>query len=266
MLTPVTAVRFDKRVNSGKTRPCLLGCLRDDGTEVLLVAKFAIGCEMKLRSLVTEALAALLAADLDLPVPEPFLVKFELDFVETIPDAEIKARAQASLGWNFGSKKLPPGFVLYPKDKPLPRSLISTAAEIFAFDTFIANPDRNAANPNLLFNGRELAIIDHELAFFTDGIVGWKAPWEKDALRLPKSFPPQFRHVFRDELRGKALDFSRFKGAFENITAARLNEYRQALPPEWIDDGLAADRILDYIMNLKQNLDVAISRLIEVLR
>ena len=45
------------------------------------------------------------------------------------------------------------------------------AAEILAFDTFIANPDRTVENPNCQSNGREFAIFDHELAFRMEGIL-----------------------------------------------------------------------------------------------
>ncbi len=266
MLATVTAIRFDKAVGSGKTKPAILTCVRDDGTEVELVAKFAAGCEMKQRSLVAEVLAALLAADLDLPVPEPFLVNAEADFVATIPDPEIRQRAQASLGWNFGSRKLPPGFGALPIDRPLPQSLVPLAGEILAFDTFTANPDRTVANPNCLTNGRELAIYDHELAFFMDGILGWKPPWEPGAVQFPKGRSPKTRHVFVEELRGAGLDFRRFVGAFDVVSAERLREYQAALPVQWTGDGRAVEGILGYLATLKQNLDLAIEQLTEALR
>ena len=107
MLAPVTAVRFDRQMSVGKKGPCLVGCITEDGKEAEVVVKFAAGCEMKHQSLIAEALASLLAADLDLPVPEPLLVLVELDFAATIPDIPARKRAQASIGWNFGTKRLP---------------------------------------------------------------------------------------------------------------------------------------------------------------
>ena len=67
----LTAVRFDRQMSVGKTGPCLVGRITEDGKQAEVVVKFAAGCEMKHRSLIAEALASLLAADLDLPVPEP---------------------------------------------------------------------------------------------------------------------------------------------------------------------------------------------------
>jgi hypothetical protein len=70
VLDLVTASRFDRRTSSGKTWPCLLSCTRADGDETEVVAKFSAGCERQVGGLVAEAIAAILAADLDLPVPE----------------------------------------------------------------------------------------------------------------------------------------------------------------------------------------------------
>ena len=260
MLSRVTASRFHETARSGRNKPCFLGCAQEDGPEIEVYVKFC-GPEMTIRSQITEAVTALLAADLDLPVPEPFLVNVEADFAATIPDLPARARAQQSLGWNFGSRKLPPGFSTIPTDKPISQALIQTAAEILAFDMFICNPDRTVANPNCLSNGRELAIYDHELAFFTDGIIGWQPPWVPGGIVLPKGQPPRTRHVFQEELRGVPLDFERFIGAFDVVTPARMQEYRAALPQPWVGNGSVIDPMLDYIQQLGHNIRSSVANL-----
>lgn len=266
MLSEVTAIRFHRPLGNGKTRPSLMTCACSDGDEVEAIVKFAAGCEAKELSLVREAIGAVLAADLDLPVPEPFIVKVESDFAETISDAGIKGQARKSPSLAFGSQKLPPGFATLPIDKPLPRDLVPAAAEIFAFDHLIANPDRTAANANLLFNGRAFGIFDHELAFFTEGILGWKAPWEPGGAIFLRDLPANIRHVFLEELRGRSLDLNRLAGAFEAISESRIDEYRAALPVEWVVDNESVDRILDYIRCLKEQLPLAIKQLLEALK
>lgn len=164
MLQTATAIRFDKSVSSGKTKPGVFVCGLADGSEVELIVKFAGGCEMRERALATEAIAAMMAADLDLPVPEPFVVVLEPGFVDHIPDLAIRERAKGLPIPAFGSKKLPPGYSTIVDGRAVPTALVQTAAEILAFDTFIVNPDRTAANPNCLTNGRAFAIYDHELA------------------------------------------------------------------------------------------------------
>ena len=255
----------------GKTAPSLMTCAQEDGRQVELVVKLAGGCEAGIGSLVREAVAALMAADLDLPVPEPFLVQIEADFVATIPGTDDRCRlakrnAAASVGWNFGSKKLPPGFSTIPKGRPISQAMMPMAAEILAFDTFIANPDRTVENPNCQSNGREFGIFDHELAFRTEGVLFWKPPWEKGGISFPKGQPDALRHVFLDELRESEPDFRRFAGAFDVLTEDRLNEYQAALLNEWVGDGGDLGRILDYVRALKQNMDSAINNLNEALR
>jgi hypothetical protein len=271
MLARVTATYFHRPMGVGKTAPSLVTCLHADGSEVELVVKFAGGCEGGTGSLLREAVAALMAADLDLPVPEPFLVNLQADFVATIPDTDeryrlAKRHAAASLGWNFGSKKLPPGFSTILKGQTMPLALRPAAAEILAFDTFISNPDRTVENPNCQSNGSQFGIFDHELAFRTEGVLFWKPPWEKGAIYFPKAQPDRFRHVFVDQVRGSEPDFRRFGGAFDVLTAARLNEYQSALPIEWVGDGSDTGRILEYIRALKENVGSAISNLSEALR
>lgn len=271
MLKTVTAIQFHKPMGVGKTAPSLLTCVDDEGNQIELVVKFAAGCEGGTGSLVREVLGALMAADLDLPVPEPFLVNVEADFTATIPELDDRCRvtkhhAARSLGLNFGSKKLPPGFSTIMKGRPVSQTLMPTAAEILAFDIFIANPDRTVANPNCQSNGREFAIFDHELAFRTEGILFWKAPWESGGVSFPKGQPDNIRHVFLDEVRGGAPDFSRLAGAFDVISDERLNEYRNALPGEWDGKGHDVGSILEYIQTLKANIEAAICNLEDVLQ
>jgi hypothetical protein len=244
----------------------LVTCEDDSQNAVELIVKFAAGCEGKVGSLVREVVAAMMAADLDLPVPEPFLVKVDSDFTNSIAPTDsrtrqAKANAAASVGWNFGSKKLPPGFSIFPKSRSISQVLLPSALEVLAFDTLIANPDRTVENPNCQSNGRELAIFDHELAFRTNGIIGWKSPWERGAVSFPKGQPDRFRHVFVDELRGSNHSFTRLAGAFDVLTDARLSEYRQALPQEWLGDGEDIDSILDYVRALRTNIDAALTNI-----
>ena len=164
MLDRVTAIRFDGRVQTGRTMPCRLSCETATGDEVEVVAKLSAGCDRGVGALVSEAIAAMLAADLDLPVPEPFLVRLDPEFVATIPDQTVAEIARRSNPVAFGSKSLPPGFTSWPVGKSVPKDALNIAAEVFAFDALIANADRRRENPNCLFSGTNLAILDHELA------------------------------------------------------------------------------------------------------
>lgn len=263
MLDLVTAVRFDGRVRTGKTMPIHLACEASAREEVEVVAKLSASCEGGVGSLVAEAMAALLAADLDLPVPQPFVVRLDADFCATIPDPEIASLARRSSPIAFGSEKLPPGYTTWPVGKTIPREAVNEAAEVFAFDALIANADRRTNNPNCLFLGPRLAIIDHELAFITEGVIGWRPPWEVgalDALRRPQS------HLFSEQLRGKAINLDRLEGAWSAITDARLSIYRRALPIEWNSAMKSADNALSHIAAVRDNLKPALQEIARVLQ
>jgi len=264
VLDLVTATRFDRRMHSGKTWPCLLSCAKPDGDETEVVAKFSAGCERKVGGLIAETIAAMLAIDLDLPVPEPVLVQFDAEFVRLIRlrDPALADRAEHSLRIAFGSSKLPPGFTVIPRGKPVPQMLRPDAAEILAFDALVQNSDRRPENPNCLLDGRTFAIFDHELAFLTKGVIGWRPPWERGAL---ESIKGPNRHVFFSDLQGKSVDFNRLMGAWQAVSETRLHDYRQALPPAWNDDGGIAEEIVDYIRSVRDNIAPALAEIARVL-
>ena len=243
--------------------PVRLACETGVREEIEAVAKLSASCDRGATALVAEAIAAMLAADLDLPVPEPFLVRLEQDFVDAIADPEVEAIARRSSPIAFGSKKLPPGYTTWPVGKAVPREAVPVAAEVFAFDALIANADRRPDNPNCLFLGDNLAIIDHELAFITEGVIGWRPPWQVgalDALRRTQS------HLFTEQLRGKALSFDRLAGAWAAVTDARLAEYRAALPVEWNAASDSADAALSHVAAVRDNLDMALQEVARVLQ
>lgn len=227
-----------------------------------MVAKLSAGCDRGVGALAMEAIAGILAADLDLPVPEPFLVSLEHDFVAGIPDATVADIANRSSSIAFGSKHLPPGYTSWPVGKAIPKDVIQVAAEIFAFDALIVNDDRRPNNPNCLFSGNSLAIYDHEMAFFMNGIIGWHPPWQIGAL---ESYRHPGRHLFSDQLRGRPLNLDRLKGAWLAITNNRLEVYRTALPPEWHDARISCDQALNHIGQVRDNIDLALGEIRRVL-
>ena len=264
MLDRITAVRFDRPIKTGKTRPCQLVGQRTDGEEIEVIAKFSAGCERHVGGLVAEAIAGMLAADLDLPVPEPFLVSFDEGFVDLVqmtePDLVSLLRSSAPVA--FGSANLPPGFITLPLEKAIPSSLRQQALEIFAFDVLIQNPDRRPVNPNCLSNGNELAIFDHELAFMIEGIIGWCPPWEPGGLR---GFDGPGNHVFFSGILGGSHDLGRFLGAWKALNDDRFKEYELALPPEWNTADGVVEKTMDYITQIRENIDQALAEIVRVL-
>ena len=165
-------------LTSGRTTPCLMLCQDASRADYEIVVKWRAAMELKETGLVCELMASLLAEDLDLPVPKPFLVHVDAQFNLSEGKPKLSTIVRESAGLNFGSQKLPAGFATWSQDKPIPGSLRQLAAEVFAFDVLIQNVDRRREKPNLLWSGDELYLYDHEQAFsFLMGVIGWQPPW-----------------------------------------------------------------------------------------
>jgi len=231
-----------------RTKPRLMLASDDAGNPVEVVVKWRAAMELKATGLVCELIAALLAEDFDLPVPQPFLVEVEPGFHLAIRDPEIAQLAQNSVGLNFGSQRLPPGVGTWPKDKPVLSRLQPLAAEVLAFDILTQNPDRRRENPNLLWSGDEIYLYDHEQAFsFLAGVIGWQPPWTGQQLDFFRN------HVFFQQLKSNAVNWSRLTGALEALTDGRLAAYLEAVPNEWKTNNDAADRIAGYLRDARQH-------------
>ncbi|MCX7016372.1 MAG: hypothetical protein NTW86_28085 [Candidatus Sumerlaeota bacterium] len=207
--------------------------------------------------LMCEVLAALLAQDLGIPVPEPFLVHLESDLHLCAPDPDTAQRLKDSAGLNYGSRFLGPGFSEWPRGRSVPRSLLSTAADIFAFDVLVQNPDRRPEKPNCLHKSDQLFALDHELAFsFLHAIGPAQLPWKAEGLEYTR------RHVFYDPLKGRAISLERFRGALEALSDERLQTLAESVPQDWQNSGNALERIVDYMKEARRN-STALTQIVE---
>jgi len=75
VLTRLSAIEYVRPMGSGRTKPALLVCETPAGEAIKVVTKFSRGCDEGLANLAREVISACLAAGLDLPIPQPFLVE-----------------------------------------------------------------------------------------------------------------------------------------------------------------------------------------------
>jgi hypothetical protein len=107
----LTAVRFERAMTSGRTRPLVLACEEadanaDDPTPTEFLVKLRGSVQAGGVGLTCELIAAEVARFLDLPVPEPAVVEITEEFVRSVPDVESREALRKSLGLNFGSRYL----------------------------------------------------------------------------------------------------------------------------------------------------------------
>lgn len=214
------------------------------------VVKFKGGTETGVTGMCCELIASLLADELGLPRPAPAIVDLDPNMGNLLSpkDSDVAAIIKKSGGSNFASRTLSGGYGTWPVNKSVPSALTQLAAEIFAFDALIQNPDRRPNNPNLLWKGSEIIIIDHELAFsflYQIGISG--RPWE-----LSTSAGDFLNdHVFSKDLKGKNIDHSRLREALEGIDEATLDALIDQVPIEWKNNTLS--RIRAHIRDVRNH-------------
>jgi hypothetical protein len=165
MIRRAVAVRFDRPAEAGRTRPILAVVETSDGVEHEVYLKASGAPDLGVEGLANEAIAALLAADLSLPITEPFLVDLGPGWIQSIPDPTTRGMLTNSSPVAFASKSAGVQWRPWTRSDRLSNNQMANALAIFFFDALIQNDDRRPDNPNLLVKGSEFRIIDHELAF-----------------------------------------------------------------------------------------------------
>lgn len=248
MLDSVRAIRYIKTMESGRNAPLLLQAERSTGETLEVVVKPA-SSECGTGGLIREALASMLAADLGLPVAEPFLVWTEDDFITSVVPAAVRARFSSAVP-AFGCA-LANGMSQYSSAVPFSATLTTQAGNAFAFDGGILNADRLLTKPNCLTDGTTLLLIDHELSLNVAG-RGFLAidPWVTNALAPMTS--GQTEHLFFKRIKGEQLAVHDMLQTLGEISTARIDEYQSAIPVEWDGDAVLSG-IVGYLEDLVTN-------------
>lgn len=262
MLERVVASEFLGTVGNGRTQPLHLGCDRQDGSTIEVIAKFSATCDEGVVNLAREVVAACLAGDLGLPIPTPYLVEITPEFIDVISDPGVRANVAASSSLAFGSTFITRQYSTWVTGTKISDAMTPIAAAIFAFDAIVQNPDRRDGNANCVVRGDECRIFDHELCFAHDKILFWKPPWILDglsSLRVPGN------HIFRAGLSRKRPDFSAVSDQWQRLSDERLLEYEKAIPAEWAAAGATVTAALGLVGGARDNIAGCINELERVL-
>ena len=154
----------------------------DDGA--LYVAKFRAAAQGG-RVLAAKLIVGELARAARMRVPELALIDIDAALGRSEPHQEIQELLVASAGLNLAMAYLA-GAVGYDVAARRPVSG-ALASAIVALDVFAANVDRTARNPNLLWHGGELWLIDHGASLYWHH--GWEASEGEAALAASAARP-----------------------------------------------------------------------------
>jgi hypothetical protein len=204
---------------------------------------------------IAELVAAQLADDLGLQVPQAAVVDIPVGFDAIIAEKDLATMVKSSPGLNFGSVNIGAGFTTWPPGRNPVGTQRDQAVDVFAFDTLIQNPDRRAVNPNLWARSDNLGVYDHEQAFSFLAlpiIGGAPKPWQ--AAKQPKSFQFLEQHIFYRSLRGGRL------------TDGQIQGYADAIPSEWRSKSDFCDQMVEYLGEARKHRETLIQFIKHILR
>ena len=226
------ATRYVTALREGGSVPAVVEA--DDGG--LWVAKFRAAAQGG-RVLAAELIVGELGRAAGLRIPELALIDLDAALGRSEPHQEIQELLIASAGTNLAMAFLP-GAIGYDvaARRPIAGDL---ASAIVALDLFATNVDRTARNPNLLWSGGQLWLIDHGASMF------WQHGWDgaQSSTQLVASAARPFNrageHVllaFADALpaAGAALAAPLDDDAIDRVVAA--------VPDAWLE-GPGADTL-----------------------
>jgi hypothetical protein len=228
------ARRLDKVMASGRTHPLVLECEWKEGREPsrfqIMVVK-AVGLpEVTEKSLFNELFGNMLANEFGISTPAPGLVHLSEGFAKLANSSAVLRQHQIQIraGLGVGCEYFSQGFAQVIPGTHLTVEELEQAAQLYAFDLLIQNPDRTARKPNCAFRAKQLMAYDFELGFsFLLPVIGLAAPWQVSAHGISTT------HVFRPGLKEQRIDWQPFIGALRKLSKKRLIALIETLPEGW---------------------------------
>jgi hypothetical protein len=258
----VRAQTFMKKLRTGRTKPAIFGCRNENGKFEEFVVKFHSRLGYYI---LCEIIAGIIGRVLGLPIPKIAVVEIETSMAPMIPCPETREVVSQNSGPHFGSLFASPGFTTLPVDFSIPEKLTRQALDIFFFDMLIQNADRSFKadrNPNILFDGNEFLIYDHELSFSFASLFGVAAkPWQLRGNAFVKD------HVFYDQIvkygRKSPVSFDHIAKMVPFIPSV-LDGVMPEIPEPWMEPELW-DKIHSHFSTVKENVPLFLNGIQEAL-
>jgi hypothetical protein len=183
----------------------------DDGA--LYVTKLR-GAGQGTRALVAEVVAGEFARALGLPVPELVLMDIAAPLGRAEPDPEVRDLLLGSVGVNVALAHLPAALNFDAATKTaIPGALASL---VVALDAFTMNVDRTPRNPNLMWSGGALWLIDHGAALY------WHHDWNGSTTGSERPFPLIREHVLLPWADALPAAGAALRARLDDATVARV--------------------------------------------
>lgn len=249
-LRRVHATRYVQPLREGGSLPALVEV---EGGE-MFVAKWR-GAGQGATALVAEVIVGILARALALPVPALAILELGDELSRTERDPEIAELLRASVGSNFGLGWIA-GAISYDAAS---RATVDAelAARIVVFDAYVMNVDRTARNPNLVWAGEQLWLIDHGAAMY------WHHGWDGALDRPARPFERVKDHVLLRHAGDLAAAGASLVAALDDTV---LEAAVRAVPDAWLEVDDVDGRRAAYRAMLQARRDQATSFIEEAVR
>jgi hypothetical protein len=247
MLKTWEARRYEKILETGRTKPLVIECIRSplaENSEGEIFNKLRKTFVVKTLGnpgvyeigLFCEVFGNLIARELGINTPEPALIHLSPEFVGVVAPHLKNSGIQLTAGLAAGCEYLAPGLSPVLPGTFLNDDELDQAIRIFGFDLLTQNPDRTRQKADGNGNGSvncasrsgTLVAFDFELCFsflFSFGIQ--PKPWQVSKLPFFQS------HIFRQSLQSRTLDFTDFFSRLKSLSSGRLDVLSSDLPEPW---------------------------------
>ena len=268
MLETWEAKRLERIISSGRTRPLVIECSRSsdeiedradeiDESSLKVVKAFDLP-EISAFGLFSELFGNSLARVLGLETPEPCLVHISTPFATAANLVLRREGLELKAGLASGCQHFSGGY-----RNVIPETLSSDelqeAAQIYAFDLLVQNPDRIRQRPNCAIFSGNIISYDFETAFSFVLLIGKQpSPWEVSKHGLAKN------HLFYSVLRAKKkeVNWKPLVSRLRKLKRDQVEELTSGFPHEWLGYApkvyshilTVAEHVKDFELELRRSL------------
>lgn len=249
MLPVYQAIEFKGVMEGGSTRPWQVTVLENGVPAGYVVKLYSEANNEQNYTVFKECVCSCLANEFDLQTPDPALIEFTPEFIQSLPVIYRQDLVQKDARIKFATKLVEPPYQNY---SPALREEFLRSYDlgtIYAFDNLILNVDRRVDKPNMFFKDGEIQLIDHELTLVTaknaeKALIGndlWSHNYQ--------------RHIFYQELKG--MDVSERIGCFDTFSYYLRELINLDFLDTIVDQLSEYDHPVDAYVDIKGYLDAA---------
>lgn len=220
-------------LHGGTSRPWGVTVLTEKGPETYVLKLFSQKDTDQLPYLNKEMFASVIAQELDIPVPEPALIKITKDFIDSLTREEDQKRLQSFNQSIFFGCKYYKGYSILGAGLDQKRFANIHQETVFAFDVLIRNFDRRKDKPNLIISGTDCRCIDHDRSLDIQKTFSEYLAADLWAMFSVQGENAHLFHKFLKKknqgLTGGKVDFMEFKEVFRSFHTRNLDKAVETL-------------------------------------